>query len=74
MKIGPFLGIEKSGELKRYRQTDIHTYIHTYRHFFIAVLKYWDAKKAIKKISARSEKKTDGMHYGIIRPERPSDV
>ena len=41
----------------------------TDRHFFIVDLESWDAKMDAKKFLARSEKKTDGMHYGIIRPE-----
>ena len=50
-------------------QTDIQTYIQTYRIFFIVVLGLWEASKLTKKILARSEKITDRIHYGIICPE-----
>ena len=57
--------------------TDIQTYRQTYRHtdiFFIVDLESWDAKMDAKKFLARSEKKTDGIHYSIIRSEGSSDI
>ena len=64
----------KFGEYRiifRYRKIEVTKALQTYiQTFLMAVLKYWDVKKAIQIFSLIKEK-TDGKHYSIlIHPKR----